>query len=123
MKIGSRITSDIACCSDLLEAIFSMGKTDIMIFYALTPGNWFKVEDVSKIVNREKSTVYRSLLKLVDLGFVMRDSVTINAGGYYYVYALSSPSKIENVIHSKIDNLTTKMKSLVKDLVREIEPQ
>ncbi len=121
MKITSRTSSEIACCSDLLESVFNFGKTDVSVYYALTPGKWVKVDDISKDIGRDQSTVYRSLQKLLNMGFVMRDSGVIQRGGYYYQYTLSISPKIDKIVKEKIDELTERLKSLSRDLVRELE--
>ena len=121
MKITSKLNSDSACCSDLLESVFNFGNTDVDIFYALTPGKWFRIEDISNDIKRDQSTVYRSLQKLISMGFVMRDSRIIQNGGYYYEYALSVSSTLDKVIREKIDELIDRLRSLSRDLIRELE--
>ncbi|MHB1439688.1 MAG: helix-turn-helix domain-containing protein [Cuniculiplasma sp.] len=121
MKITSRITSDIACCSDLLESVFNFGKTDVIVFYTLTPRKWFRVEDISAIVGKDQSTVYRSLLKLAGMGFVIRDSQTIKDGGYYFTYALVNSTRMEKILKDKIEELSERMRTLTRDLIREME--
>jgi hypothetical protein len=55
------------------------------------------------------------------MGFVMRDSRIIENGGYYYEYALSVSSTLDKVIREKIDELTDRLRSLSRDLIRELE--
>lgn len=45
------------------------------------------LEDLSTIADRDKSTTFRSLQKLVSLGICTKETKTIKEGGYYHVYS------------------------------------
>ncbi len=44
------------------------------------------LEEISTIVNRDKSTAYRSLQKLASLGMCVKQTKTIKEGGHYHLY-------------------------------------
>ena len=64
------------------------------------------LEELSTKADRDKSTTFRSLQKLVGLGICIKETKTLKEGGYYHVY-------------SAIDNKTFKMETEKK--VKEIE--
>ena len=45
------------------------------------------LENIVKEVDRDKSTVFRSLQKIVVLGICIKETKTIKEGGYFHVYS------------------------------------
>ena len=45
------------------------------------------LEELAKRVDRDKSTVFRSLQKLVGLGICSKETKTLKEGGYYHAYS------------------------------------
>ncbi len=121
MKVNSIISSKISCCSDLLEFVYGLSKTDILVLYTMSPGKWSRVPEISKSVEKEESTVHRSLQKLIDHSLVVRDYRIIDSGGYFYVYTVNDPESIRNIIQARIEEISGRMKSLLKDLIVELD--
>lgn len=119
MKRPTMINTKIACCSDLLEFVYNLTKTDILVLYSLSPRKWMRTRDIAVYVSREESTVYRSLQKLNGLKLVLKDYRIIPDGGYYYEYTLNDTDEIRKVVNSNIDEITIRMKSLLLDMVTE----
>ncbi|MGP6207450.1 helix-turn-helix domain-containing protein [Cuniculiplasma sp. SKW3] len=119
-NLSSKINSEIACCSDLLETLFGLGPTDVIVFYSLDEGIWKTVSEISDITGRESSTVYRSLQRLVNSGIAVRDVRTLRDGGYYFVYSLLSVEKLTGLMKEKIISLTRGMEKLLNDLISEL---
>ena len=44
------------------------------------------LDEVAEKVDRDKSTVFRSLQKLVGLGICNKETKTLKEGGYYHTY-------------------------------------
>lgn len=119
-NLSSKINSEIACCSDLLETLFDLGPTDVIVFYSLDEGVWKTVSEISNLTGRESSTVYRSLQRLVNSGIAVRDVRTIRDGGYYFVYSLLSVEKLAGLMREKILSMTKGMEKLLNDLISEL---
>ncbi len=119
-NLSSKISSDIACCSDLLETLFSLGPTEVIVFYSLDEGQWKSVNEISQLTGRESSTVYRSLQKLINCGLVVRDTRIIPEGGYYYVYSLLPIDKMADMVRARIESLKSGMEKLLNDLISEL---
>ena len=45
------------------------------------------LDGISKEVDRDRTTTFRSLQKLVSLGLCVKETKTIKEGGYYHVYS------------------------------------
>ena len=45
------------------------------------------MEELARKADRDKSTIFRSLQKLVGLGICIKDTKTLKEGGYYHAYS------------------------------------
>ena len=82
-------------CEGLLECVHGLTDLDRECYRVLVEADRpLKVDDVSEEVDRERSTVYRSIQRLMRADFVRKDQVNYDEGGYYYVYY---PADIEEV--------------------------
>ncbi len=120
-NLTSKISADMACCNDLLESLYSLGHMDVEVFYSLDQGKWKSVDEIALMLEKEASTVYRALQKLIINGLAIRNMKTIKTGGYFYEYALAPVTAIEKLIRERIDCMKNGMEKLLVDLVQEIE--
>ncbi len=119
MKLTSMINSRVACCSDLLEFVYNLSKTDILVLYSLSPGAWSRSKEIAGYVSRDESTVFRSLQKLTGLKLVLKDYRIIPGGGYFYEYTLNDTGVIQELMDNTINDITSRMKSLLSDMITE----
>mgnify|MGYP006275588373 FL=1 len=85
-------------CEGLLECFFGVTELDRTVYELLTAEDHpFTVEQVAEAVNRERSTAYRSLRRLVDAGVVNRRQINYDDGGYYHVF---EPVDTDDVVDS-----------------------
>jgi predicted transcriptional regulator len=81
----TRMTSTVR---DLFIYIYDLSPLDLDILFLLIKNKKaMSLEDIIKDVDRDKSTVFRSLQKLVSLGICIKETKTIKEGGYYHVYS------------------------------------
>ena len=75
-------------CEGLLECLYGLTELDREVFGALVEGEApLTVDEVAAAVDRERSTAYRSVRRLVDTGLVEREQVNYDDGGYYHVFS------------------------------------
>ena len=74
-------------CEGLLECIHGLKTLDREISALLTQNDGpLTVDEIAGMVDRERSTAYRSVQRLVASGFVRREQVNYEQGGYYHVF-------------------------------------
>jgi predicted transcriptional regulator len=78
---------------DLFIYLYNLSPLDLEILLTLI-GNDKKynkksmtLEELTQVVDRDKSTVFRSLQKLVGLGICIKETRTIREGGLYHAYS------------------------------------
>lgn len=107
-------------CDDIAKCILGLKNIDIDAYKMLVAKGPMTAEKLGEILNRERSTAYRSLQSLMTCGLVHRETKTISAGGYYYEYIALEPRKMKEMIQGNIDEWYNKMKNIVSDIDKEI---
>jgi predicted transcriptional regulator len=103
-------------CSDVIRCLFDLNTLDINVYKKIKKRGGVKVDTLSKTMNKERSTIYRSLQKLAACGILSKKTQTLSSGGYYHVYQCNDSSKIKQQVESCLDEWYKKMKQAVKEL-------
>ncbi|MCX9013801.1 MAG: TrmB family transcriptional regulator [Candidatus Methanoperedens sp.] len=107
-------------CEDIAKCILGLKNVDIDTYKALVTKGPMTAEKLGEVLDRERSTAYRSLQNLITCGLVYRETRTISSGGYYYEYIALEPSKMKEMIKLNIDEWHNKMKKLAEDIDKDI---
>ncbi|MDW7725865.1 MAG: helix-turn-helix domain-containing protein [Candidatus Methanoperedens sp.] len=107
-------------CEDIAKCILGLKNVDIDTYKALVTKGPMTAEKLGEVLNRERSTAYRSLQNLITCGLVYRETMTISSGGYYYEYIALEPCRMKEMIKLNIDEWHKKMKKLAEDIDKDI---
>ena len=81
------ITRMNATIEDLIMSLYDLSPLEFDLLFALIARKKATPLDVlSKQVNRDKTTVFRCLQKLVNLRICEKETKTLKEGGWYHVY-------------------------------------
>ncbi|ERH10761.1 MAG: putative transcriptional regulator [halophilic archaeon J07HX64] len=101
-------------CEGLLECIHGLKQLDRRVFTVLTENEKpLTVDEVAAKVDRERSTAYRSVQRLVDSGFVQREQVNYDHGGYYHVFRPTDPDEVADEMQRMLNDWYAKMGQLI----------
>lgn len=107
-------------CEDIAKCILGVKEIDIDTYKTLVAKGPMTAESMGVILNRERSTAYRSLQNLMVCGLVRRETRTISSGGYFYEYIALEPSRMKDMVQANIDQWYNKMKTLVHNIDKDI---
>jgi len=107
-------------CEDIAKCILGLKNIDIEAYKVLVAKGPMTAERLGELLNRERSTAYRSLQSLMVCGLVHRETKTISAGGYYYDYVALEPRRMKEMVQGNIDAWYNKMKKLVANIDKDI---
>jgi predicted transcriptional regulator len=83
-----RITRMNSTVKDLFIYMYDLSPLELdLLFILIKNKKSMTLEELAKKVDRDKSTVFRSLQKLVDLGICNKETKTLKEGGYYHAYS------------------------------------
>jgi predicted transcriptional regulator len=77
----------------------------------------FKADDLADRLGRDRSTVYRSLQKLVSCQVVTKETRSLERGGYYHVYAAVP----REVLRERLDHCVEEWHSRVRALLERFD--
>jgi predicted transcriptional regulator len=73
---------------DLFIYLYDLSPLELdLLFILIKNKKSMTLEELATSVDRDKSTVFRSLQKLVGLGICTKETKTLKEGGYYHAYS------------------------------------
>ncbi len=103
-------------CEGLLECIHGLKELDKECFRVLTESDEpMTIDDVADEVDRERSTAYRSVQRLLQTGFIQKEQINYEQGGYYHVYRPTDPDQIADDMQRMLNDWYAKMGQLIQE--------
>jgi predicted transcriptional regulator len=82
-----RSIATISSCKDIVQCAFSLNDFEVEVFRSAARYGPVRADDLADRMGRERSTVYRALQKLLSCGMCLRETRSLEKGGYYHVYS------------------------------------
>jgi len=109
-------------CEGLLECFHGLKELDKDCFRALVgSGEALTVDEIADAVERERSTAYRAVQRLLQTGFIQKDQINYDQGGYYHVYSPTDPSEIADDMQRLLNDWYAKMGQLIQEFETKYE--
>jgi len=103
----------IMCC------IFGIKTFDVMVYFTLLNNGALRVNDIAELLNRDRSTIQRSVQSLVNAGLVRRKQINLKEGGYYYIYEAIPFSDVKNIIKDTMEKWCSEVKEWIDGMNEE----
>ena len=84
--LPEKIIGEVHTCHDLVQCAFSLAEFEVEVYYRLSQSGPLRADELAAKMGKDRSTVYRSLQKLMTCGMVYRETKSIMRGGYFHVY-------------------------------------
>jgi predicted transcriptional regulator len=85
IKTITRVNSTV---KDLFIYLYDLSSLELdLLFILIKNKKSMTLDELAKKVDRDKSSVFRSLQKLVGLGICIKETKTLKEGGYYHAYS------------------------------------
>jgi predicted transcriptional regulator len=116
-----------ATVKDLFIQLYDLSPLDLDILFMLIGNNNINdkkpmtLDEVSEIVDRDRSTTFRSLQKLVTLGLCVKETKTIKEGGYYHVYSAVDMQTFRVETEKKVKELQRSLDRLLKKFETDMQ--
>jgi len=109
-------------CEGLLECFHGLKELDKECFRALVEADDpLTVDELADAVDRERSTAYRAVQRLLQTGFIEKDQINYDQGGYYHVYSPTDPSQIADEMQRMLNDWYAKMGQLIQEFENKYE--
>jgi len=111
-------------CEGLLECMHGLKKLDRDCYQVLVDSDEPKtIDEVSEEVDRERSTTYRSVQRLIQTGFVQKEQINYDDGGYCHVYYPTNPGEIADDMQRMLNDWYAKMGQLIHEFEDKYEDE
>ncbi|NKE36599.1 MarR family transcriptional regulator [Natronococcus sp. JC468] len=109
-------------CEGLLECIHGLKQLDKDCFRALVESEEpLTIDEVAERVDRERSTAYRAIQRLLQSGFIQKEQINYDQGGYYHVYYPTDPTQIASDMQRMLNDWYAKMGQLIQEFEDKYE--
>jgi len=111
-------------CEGLLECIHGLKELVRECFQALVETEEpLTIDEVAERVDRERSTAYRAIQRLLQTGFVQKEQVNYEQGGYYHVYRPTDPDEVADDMQRMLNDWYAKMGQLLQEFRDKYDEQ
>lgn len=109
-------------CEGLLECFHGLTELDKKCFRELVESQEpLTVDELADRVDRERSTAYRSVKRLLQTGMVQKEQVNYEDGGYYHVYRPTDPDRIADEMQRLLNDWYAQMGQLIAEFRRKYD--
>jgi len=120
-SMAEQLKQDMAC-EGLLECIHGLKQLDRECYRVLVESaEPLTIDEVADRVDRERSTAYRSIQRLLSTGFIGKEQINYDQGGYYHVYYPTDPEKVASDMQRLLNDWYAKMGQLIKEFEDKYE--
>src|ERR687894_2658143 len=112
-----------ATVKDLFIQLYDLSPLDLEILFMLirNKSKPITLEEASKEVDRDRSTTFRSLQKLVSLGLCVKETKTIKEGGYYHVYSVVDMKTFKMETERRVRDLQKGLERLLRKFESDMQ--
>ena len=115
------ITSANATCKDLLSCVYDLSSSDIaLLALLLREARPRTLDELADSMDRDRGTIFRSLQRLVGLGFCTKQTVNLKEGGYKHLYNTADIEQIERNAEYRVKEIQSSLNRLMKKFRQDI---
>ena len=114
-SMSEQLQRDMAC-EGLLECFHGLTQLDRRVFQELVRAEApLTIDEIGDAVDRERSTAYRAVQRLLQAGFIQKEQVNYDQGGYYHVYRPTDPETVADDMQRMLNDWYAKMGQLIRE--------
>jgi len=102
-----------ATCQDLVQCAFKLNEFEVSVYRKLLEIGPNRADELAEALNKDRSTVYRSLQKLLSCGLSYRETKSLERGGYFHIYIALSKEKLRERLELCVKEWYDHMRSLL----------
>jgi len=111
------------CTTFTLESImccmFGIKTFDVAVYLTLLKNGASRVNDIAELLNRDRSTIQRSVQSLVNAGLVKRRQINLKEGGYFYKYDAIPFSEVKDIIKDTMEKWCKEVREWIDEMNEE----
>jgi len=121
MESINQLTRKGASCTDLLTCLYNLKPTDLQVLLTVAKNPNTNLDQIAKIIQKDRSSIHRCLSKLVSINLVNKQTKTLKAGGYYHAYTMQDPQTIKKHALERVKEITESLQTLIDNFDSELQ--
>lgn len=121
IPLDPQAVSNAENCTDLLRCMYNLADMDMEALRLMLSEGPFKAEVLAERLGRDRSTVYRSLQKLVSCQVVTKETRSLDRGGYYHVYAAVPKDLLRERMERCVDEWHSRVTTLLERFEEDMD--
>lgn len=110
-----------ASCQELIRCLLGLKDIDMKAYRQLLDHeSGVTADEMGDLLDRERSTAYRSLQRLVGCGLAKKETRTIKEGGYFYIYRPVTPHNVKEIAEECLEEWYDELKGAVNQVEDEL---
>ena len=111
-------------CEGLLGCLHGLKDLDRECFETLARSDErLTVDEIAERVERERSTAYRSIQRLLQTGLVQKEQINYEQGGYYHVYYPADPEEVTDDMQRLLNDWYAQIGQLIQEFRTKYEDE
>ena len=116
MKISAKFHQEQFSCTDLVQCIFNLNETDIKILQTFPDDTGMTSKHIAKIIGKDRSTVYRSLEKLIACKLCYKKRKGKASRGFEDRYYIVPKQEILRAVEQNLDRCYSDVKKMLDNM-------
>lgn len=116
-RLGELMEESNPAFEEVMSCVFGIEDHETRTYLVLCDRPGSTIEELAAALERDRSTVNRSLSTLRDRGLVRRNRRLLDGGGYVYQYTAASLPEAKEMLHEALDAWT----ATVHDVIDEFD--
>lgn len=118
----SSITRMNSSITDLFTILYDLSPLDLELLKVLIAQNKaIALETLAREVNRDKTTVFRSLQKMVNLRICEKETESQKGGGWFHVYKVIDVTAFKMETEKRVEEIKDSFDRLLKRFESELD--
>lgn len=111
-------------CESLLDCFHGLNDLDRRVFRLLVQSDDpLTVDELAEEIDRERTTAYRSLQRLLDAGIVEKNRESFESGSYYDVFSPVAPDEIADDMQRLLNDWYAQIGQLIQEFRTKYEDE
>jgi predicted transcriptional regulator len=118
----SSITRMNSSIRDLFTILYDLSPLELeLLFILISKNKPVALETLAKELDRDKTTVFRSLQKMVNLRICEKETKTLKEGGWYHVYKAIDVAAFKMETEKRVKEIKESFDRLLKKFESELD--
>ena len=115
----SSFDSDDITCFDIVRALFGLSENELEVLACINHNKPVDVKGITKIIKKDRASIVRSIQRLMDVGAVKKEKVSLERGGYKYLYYTLPIAEFRDRLRDLVERISTRMEKGIMELSEE----